>query len=276
MSVLATLVDGRPQGAWPADDRALAYGDGLFETIAVRSRRPALLAFHRERLEYGCRVLGLAQPPECLWQEVRELATLPGCSVVKVVWSRGSGRGYRPPVSARGRRLLTAAAVPEYPDAWSRDGVRTRLCRTRLGQQPALAGLKHLSRLEQVLARAEWRDPGVVEGLMQDTSGALVEATQSNLFLVRAGEIETPLLDRAGVAGVVRRLVLERLAPEAGVGVRCARLSLQDLLGCDEIFLTSSLLGVCPVVAVDCWQRPVGPITRRLQKGWRRWRESEG
>lgn len=267
MTILAARLDGSRMESWPLDDRAQAYGDGLFETIAVANGRPRLLELHRQRLEHGSRRLGLPIPPAMLWNEVQDLAATPGCGLVKIIWSRGSGRGYRPPAGASGRRLVMAmsAAAPR------RDldrGVRVRLCRTRLSSQPALAGLKHLNRLEQVLAQNEWQDAAIAEGLMMDHSGAVVEGTQSNLFIVREGVLWTPRLDQCGVAGIMRRVVMEHLAPSLGLEVRCTRISLGDLLHSDELFLTGSLIGIWPVAAVDCWSCPPGPVSRDLRAAW--------
>lgn len=279
MAVLAASIDGRLTDSdgspgWPIDDRALAYGDGLFETIAVSAGRPQLIDYHRQRLQSGSRQLSLPEPPEALWEDVDTLAAVPGCGMVKVIWSRGSGRGYRPLPGLPGRRLVMALPAPLQPPELARDGVRIRLCRLRLGAQPALAGAKHLNRLEYVLARAEWQDAGIAEGLLLDQQGALVEATQSNLFLVRDGELWTPRLDRCGVAGILRRLVMERLAPARGLKVHCARLTLSDLLASDELFLTNSQIGIWPVAAVGGWQRPPGPVSRGLQRDWRQLREA--
>lgn len=266
--VLAALLDGHEvKDGWPLDDRGLAYGDGLFETISIEAGRPRLLSFHRERLLEGCRRLGVQAPPETLWEDVCKLAKTPACGVVKVIATRSGGRGYRPASRAALRHLVMALPAPDYPASWARDGVKVRLCDTRLGAQPLLAGLKHLNRLEQVLARSEWDQPTIVEGLMLNQQGHMVEATQSNVFMVRDGIVQTPALDQCGVAGVMRRLVLDVLAPQLGLQCRIGCYRVNDLLASDEIFLTGSIIGILPVTAVGCW-RPSGEhrITRMLQQ----------
>jgi 4-amino-4-deoxychorismate lyase len=120
------------------------------------------------------------------------------------------------------------------------------LCETRLSHQPRLAGIKHLNRLENVLAAAEWQNPDVAEGLLCDSEGNVIEGTRSNLFLVRHGELLTPDLSRCGVAGVQRQRVLDWAATRnlpASVG----RVTLQDVLDADEVFLTNSVIGLWPV-----------------------------
>jgi len=134
----------------------------------------------------------------------------------------------------------------------------------QLGENPALAGIKHCNRLEQVLARREWTDPGIAEALMFSSSGALVSGTMSNVFLVRGSKVLTPCIDRCGVAGVMRGLVLE-IAPAAGISVEERRLEAADLAAAEELFLTNALTGIRPVRELDGVRLAVGPVTRRLQ-----------
>ena len=122
-----------------------------------------------------------------------------------------------------------------------------RICRQRLGTQPGYAGLKHLNRLEQVLARSEF-DSG--EGLMLDEEGCLVEGTSSNLFLLLDGRLHTPIIDRCGVAGVVRSLVLE-VAREMRQPVVVRRILPEELEQAEGIFLTGSLLGIRAVDDIE-------------------------
>lgn len=248
----ATLVDGLSGATLPVADRGLQYGDGVFETIAVLDGRPCLWERHLARLREGCDRLGLPAPdPGVLAAEAQSLAA--GCAraVLKVIVTRGDGgRGYRPPSPAVSRRILALAPWPAYPDAWRTEGVRVRWCATRLGHQPRLAGIKHLNRLEQVLARAEWDDPEVPEGLMLDLDGHVVSGTQSNLVVLRRGTALTPPLDRCGIAGVVRALALETLRA-AGIAVREARLTREEVNDADALFLTSALIGCWPVRELD-------------------------
>jgi 4-amino-4-deoxychorismate lyase len=143
-------------------------------------------------------------------------------------------------------------------------GVRTRMCTLRLAEQPQLAGMKHLNRLEQVLARAEWNDPAIAEGLLCDAGGRLVSATMANLFAVIDGELVTPPLGRCGVAGVARA---EILAHAARVAERDMRLA--DLQRASEVFLSSSVRGVVPVQSLDEWRWAPGTVTRQWQRHWR-------
>lgn len=255
-------VSGRAD--WPLEDRGVAYGDGLFETVLLRDGEPQLWSRHLARLERGCRVLGLPVPSRHdIERPLHEAAS--GLQVLKLVLTRGSGgRGYRPPMPASPHlRWWLSPFAP--PSGHWRDGIRIRQCRLRLGIQPALAGIKHLNRLENVLARAEWSDPDIAEGLLCDTDGRLVEATCMNLIWRRQGRLETPRLDRCGVAGTLRDALRARLSiheVEAGDEV---------LDGVEALWLGNSLQGLLPVTRLDTadgrvrreW--PLSPVHRALQ-----------
>ncbi len=243
-----TLIDGVPAGLVPVADRGLNYGDGLFETIAIVDGRPCLWERHLARLRAGCERLAIPPPvPGMLAAEARSLSHGHDRAILKLVVTRGDGgRGYRPPKPATPRRILRITPWPDYPDCWRSQGVRVRYCQTGLGQQPLLAGLKHLNRLEQVLARAEWDDPDVAEGLMLDPDGRVIEGTQTNLFAIEGGRLLTPLLDRCGVAGVVRGLVID-LAAGLGLPVAEEPLDSARLERAEALFLTSSLAPLWPV-----------------------------
>lgn len=260
-----TLVNGQETEYVSAHDRGLQYGDGLFETLAVRDGTPLLWAEHLARLAAGAQRLGLAAPDGMrLRREAERLCDDTKRAVLKILYTRGpGGRGYRPETGAAPTRVLSLSAWPDYPAAYAEQGVAVRLCRTRLSFQPRLAGLKHLNRLEQVLARAELSDD-CAEGLMQDESGNIVEGTMSNVFLVRAGVLVTPTLDRCGVEGVMRAQVLERAA-RRGIPCRVETVTSAHLEQAQEIFLTNSLIGLWPVRRLDNRSYAIGETTRTLR-----------
>lgn len=261
------LIDGKDSDQIAADDRGLLYGDGLFETLAVKDGVPQLWLEHSARLQRDCVRLGITPPSaELLHTEALQLCNGQTRAVLKIIITRGSGgRGYRPPVPATPRRILSLHPWPDYPAQYAEQGVRVRLCTIPLGSNPRLAGIKHLNRLEQVLARAEWDDPEIVEGLLLDGAGRLIEGTMSNVFLVRHGQLLTPALDECGVAGVMRARVLE-LAGRLGIPAAVAPLQPGDVARADEIFLCNSLIGVWPVRQFEQQAFAVGPVTRCLQQ----------
>lgn len=242
------LINGVETDRIEATDRGLAFGDGLFETIAVRDGLPCLWRAHLERLRAGAERLRIPCPESALLRDecLRVAAGRP-CAVLKVILTYGpGGRGYRRPEHSRPTRILNVHPWPEHPSDWPRTGVRVRLCDTPLGANPRLAGIKHLNRLEQVLARDEWDDPAVAEGLMCDGRGRVIAGTMSNLFAVRGGRLLTPTIDACGIAGTVRALTL-RLAPAHGLAPETVDLTPADLAAADGLFLTNSLIGVWPV-----------------------------
>jgi len=164
--------------------------------------------------------------------------------------TRGSDQsGYRFDDQLVANRIASLMPPRNYPAAYTKDGVAVRLCTTTLSRNPALAGIKHLNRLEQVLARDEWRDE-YVEGLLCDNRGYVVEGTITNLFCIEQGRVVTPQLDENGVAGVMRSEVIDRLRH---LGVECneSRIERERLLAADACFLTNALIGVWPVASID-------------------------
>jgi len=265
---MLTLINGAPGDCLPVTDRGLQYGDGLFETIAVHHGEPHLWARHMQRLAAGCERLGLPRPDtEQLAAEVRRVADDRERLVVKIIVTRGSGaRGYRPTTGGSAARIVQALPWPEFPDFAAHSGIPVRWCQTRLAPQPRLAGLKHLNRLEQVLARAEWQDEWL-EGLMCDPDGNVVEGTMSNVFLVQGGTLITPDLSQSGAAGVMRAAVLD-LAEAQGIRCSVQPVTVSMVERCEELFVTNSLIGIWPVARLESRTFPANrAITRMLQAG---------
>lgn len=245
------LVNGQRAAQLPVDDRGLHYGDGLFETIAVTDGRPRQWPRHMARLARGCRALQLPPPDsEQLLSEAGSLCEGKKRAVLKLIITRGSGgRGYRFPDVQQPTRILTLHPSPEYPHAYYQQGVTLTICNTRLGINPQLAGIKHLNRLEQVLARNEL-PADCQEGVMCDVQGKVIEGTMSNLFIVEAGWLITPDLSQSGVAGVMRERVLE-IAQQRDVQTAVEVLTVERLRKATACFVTNSLIGIWPVRRLD-------------------------
>lgn len=262
--VATTWVNGQVADNLPVTDRGLAYGDGLFETLRASRGMLPLLALHLERLRRGCEVLRIPFDRALIEAELGFAAAAVGDGVVKLTLTRGTGpRGYAMPADPKPTRVIAISPLPVYP-VGRRDGVQLFCCTTRLSDQPLLAGIKHLNRLEQVLARSEWQDPAYAEGLVCDQQGSVVEGTMSNLFARIDGQWVTPELSRCGVQGVMRDYLLSQLL-ERGQPTVVSTLSLEALQQADQVFCCNSLIGVWPVVRLGdrVWQ--VGHETRLLQ-----------
>lgn len=244
--------DGRPCDTIAADDRAVQYGDGLFETIAIRGGAPRLWNYHVERLQSSAERLGIATPSAAtlraqldaaLGQQIE--ADRDRC-IAKILLTAGAGRrGYRRDDSAPVSLLTGIAEAQCIADASYRNGVELRLCRTRLAIQPQLAGMKTLNRLEQVLARNEWQGDTVFEGLTLDTDGHIICGTMSNVFLVSGQQLLTPAITRCGVSGVMRRHVLA-LLDRAGIDCHVRDIDADALWAADGVFLSNSQFGILP------------------------------
>ncbi|QWP76046.1 aminodeoxychorismate lyase [Lysobacter sp. K5869] len=244
--------------ALPPFDRGQAYGDALFETLRAHRGELPWWDAHWARLSGGAQRLGLPTPDP---RHVREAAAdlLAGRdAVLKLILSRGEGgRGYAPP--ARPEPVWTLSRHPLPPPARA-GGLRLRWCELRLSEQPALAGLKHCNRLEQVLARAEWDDPDIDEGLLRNAAGELVCATAANVFVLHGEQWRTPPVDRCGVAGVCRQRLIELS------GARIAVLSADELQRADAIFLCNAVRGILPVARLDERQWAPHPAVAGLRR----------
>lgn len=245
------LVDGQPSDSVDARDRGLGYGDGVFRTLRIEAGVPLWWRDQFAKLAADSAALGLDCPDEALLRaEVCQVAQS-GQGVAKILLTRGAGtRGYALTPGTACTRIVMAAPLPSHAQPDAPDAIRARWCTLRLARQPRLAGVKHLNRLENVLARAEWADPAVAEGLLCDDSGAVISGVMSNLFWVRAGELFTPDLSQCGVAGVARTRLL-RAASRRGLPVHVGRQLPDAILAADEVMICNSLIGVRRVARLD-------------------------
>ncbi|WP_119632966.1 aminodeoxychorismate lyase [Methylocaldum marinum] len=273
---MTTLVNGQPTHCVEVADRGFQYGDGTFTTIVVRQELPLFFALHLARLERDCQKLFIPFPgKDSLEVDARKLCAAHPKGVLKIQISRGiGGRGYRIPEFPQVTRVLSMHPLPDYPPDLRKIGVATRLCKSRLGINPALAGIKHMNRLEQILARAEWNGEEIREGLMLDADGYVIEGTMSNVFLIKKGVLYTPKIDRCGVAGVMRGITIAT-ALEHGIDVLESRVTLEELDAADEVFLTNCVIGLWPVSRYEHRTYGVGPITQEIDRWLRMKAENE-
>ena len=262
------LINGLFSETVPVQDRGLHYGDGVFETIAIQNGKPLCWEAHFLRLQEGCNRLGMPCPSMALLvSEMQRLPlTGPRC-VVKIMVTRGAGgRGYRPPGSeAVPTRIFGVYPWPDFPPEYATDGIKARICSTRLGVSPQLAGIKHLNRLEQVLARSEWDDPDIAEGLMLDIHGMVIEGTMSNVFCIKDNVLITPELSACGIAGIIRQCILE-ISAHLNMQISIRTFTAAEFFTADELFFCNSVIGVWPVREIEQRVFTVGPRTREIRE----------
>lgn len=259
------LVNGDAMHCLPPDDRGLLYGDGVFRTLRVIAGEPRWWDEQLAKLSEDCLRIGLASPAASIWRGDFERLSVAGADgVLKLLVTRGSGpRGYQPPVPPLARRLMYFAADPAAVASDVTSDITLRICSLRLGWQPRLAGIKHLNRLENVLARAEWTSPDIHEGLLLDQADRVVGGVMSNLFIWRRDRLLTPRLDQCGVAGVTRARLM-RLAQACAIEVQETDLALRDVLDADEVMLTNSVMGLRRVARLEAKVWPDPGISPRL------------
>ncbi|MGQ9425304.1 aminodeoxychorismate lyase [Gilvimarinus sp. F26214L] len=248
-----SCVNGVLGGEISPFDRGLAYGDGLFETVRLEEGQLPFWREHRQRLLDGCVRLSLALDRERLEADVRRVLELAreralDRGVLKLLVSRGvGGRGYQPAAGSRATIAISVSPPPTQPTASAGDGISVLLCEHRLGSNRRLAGLKHLNRLDQVLASRELIGTECAEGLVFDEDDCLVEGCSRNVFVRAGAQLLTPSLSKAGVAGVLRARVMEDYAARLGIAVQECSIERKALKDADEVFLTNSIRGIWPV-----------------------------
>lgn len=265
-------INGRIDASPTAHDRGLSYGDGLFETLLVQKSRLPLQDLHLSRLNNGASTLQITYDEKELTQYISHLLLAAKESgveeaVLKIVVTRGmAGRGYQPKVSAPATIMLGLYPLPLIPESYYSEGVKVFLCNHRLPKNKKLAGIKHLNKLDYVLASLEWLDLDYHEGLLFDADNYLVEALSRNVFVLSKGKLLTPSLEHSGVAGILRKLVIEKYSKILGLEVIEKELTLEALLTTEEVFLCNSITGFWPVQAIMDSEVQQSGVAQQLQQ----------
>ncbi len=261
------LVNGKHGNLISIRDRGLLYGDGVFRTLRTNRGNVQHWALHYQKLRHDCTALGITCPDASLLSaELNDLLKHHPNGVVKLIVTRGEGiRGYAHAAHAIPAHIWDVTPLPDYPVDWATHGIRVQLCQLRLSQQPRLAGIKHLNRLENVLAAAELHD--VAEGLLMDADGNVIEGTRSNLFLVSHGELITPDLSRSGVAGVQRDRVMA-WAVQHNMPIQIRDVRLDEVMQADELFVVNSIMGLWPIRELEqrCWTS--FSVAMQIRQAW--------
>ncbi|MCB1669002.1 MAG: aminodeoxychorismate lyase [Pseudomonadales bacterium] len=258
-----SFLNGKSSAEVSAFSRGLYYGHGVFETVRIANGEAPLWDLHIKRLIKGSERLGLAVADRKLLEQYRDqcLSLSPAHCVLKIVVMAGSGgRGYAAPPELSTDHLFQSFELPGSSSS-GQTGITLWVCQQRLAHAPVLAGMKHLNRLEQILARSEQPVDRYPEGLMLDQGNNVVEAISSNIFCLNNGKWLTPGLGDCGVAGVMREYLISTNPVEE------ARICLSDLPSMEEVFICNSVKGIQPVVAVENIARwGVGPQTLLWQR----------
>lgn len=257
MTTVRYCVNGKLVSGIAPTNRGFAYGDGVFRTMRLLDGELQDWPLHYQTLVADCSKIQIVCPSaELLMQEFKYFMALASeeetqFSIIKIIITRGEGaRGYAPPAVCEPTRVLVQSPLPNYPAEIYVNGVALYSCQTRLAHQPLLAGIKHLNRLENVLARAEHKDPRFFDGLLQDYDGNVIEAVSGNLFIRKEGVVMTPALDSCGVAGVMRQKILDWYRTQ-GQPVLIAPLSIEDVLQAEAVVIMNSVYGVLQVAQID-------------------------
>lgn len=268
-------------------DRGLAYGDGFFTTILCYNRQPLNWPGHFQRIQHSLQRLKLGdiKTSELIneLQAALSQSAWDGFSILKLIVTRGSGgRGYAPPKPPKLQRLIYVMPAPfQAENTASLAEINAIVCQTSASINPSLAGLKHLNRLENVLARDEVLEQKCDEGLMLNGLGHLVGGAQSNVVLIQQGsdgrrQALTPELDLSGVQGTCLS-ALKNLS--LGLSWREQKITVSDLHGAESLFVCNAVRGVQAVkqliisdqVKIDYAVEPV----QTIHQAWWLWNLSQ-
>ncbi len=249
VSAPKNLINGIAADFININDRVVHYGDGLFETILCAEQKIYYWALHYQRLKESAEKLNISCPLEqVLLDDIKScLEGLDEPCAIKIIITRGnSKRGYRYDKTITGKRIVMISEITQdYSSLLKRQLLSGDLflCEQQVSINKNLAGLKHLNRLENVLARNEWADEAFIDGLMLNHNSHVIEATMSNLFAIEDHRLMTPDLSLSGVNGIMRRVILN-IADELNIKTVVENITLENIMKADELFISNSLIGI--------------------------------
>ena len=254
--------------------RAAQFADGLFETMVVKQGQIQGLNYHTQRLGSGCERLDIQLPDKNLAQLLiayaHKFVELSGLSsgVLKIIVSRGnSQRGYGYDESITSKVTAFYNPLPQYEAKLYEQGVSVKSLTTECAMQKQMAGLKHLNRLENVLAKKELGGQAF-EGLMFNHLGFAIEGTSSNIFFEKDNQLFTPKLSVSGVAGVMRACILN-YAKTRNIKMKIDDIARGQLDQFEQGFLCNSVMGIVPIAEFDGRLFKIGPQTKAMQTAWK-------
>ncbi len=264
------LINGAKQSKISIFNRNIQFGDGLFETCVVENKKILFWVNHFARLNRGCEQLKISKVDESVWlSDVKKALSLymyDRC-VVKLILSRGEslrGYGFKDDI-----KPVRAVIVSELQKTTLNNSFCLEYCQSGYDSNPKLAGIKHCNRLEQVLARAGLKSD---EGIMLDENHNVISVTQGNIYAILGNKLITPKLDKCGVEGTRRAVILD-LAKFLGIKIKVDTLSVQVLGQADEVFISNSIIGIQSISQIGEIGLGESPITKKIKDSFKEKRE---
>ena len=256
------IINGKEQSNISIFNRNFQYGDGLFETCVVKNNQILFWEKHLSRLDIGCRKLKIKNIEEEIWlkdiKKALSLTSKKNC-VLKLILSRGnSQRGYSYPDDILPVRVVI---VSEMKNVQAKESFSLEYASSGYHSNPNLAGIKHCNRIEQILARSSLKRD---EAIMLDENQNIISVTQGNIYFIFGQSLVTPKLDRCGVIGSRRSLILE-LAESIELNVEEGNVSMNDAKKADEAFISNSIMGIQSVNSIEEYQLPKKMITEQIK-----------
>ena len=256
------LINGAKQSKISIFNRNVQFGDGLFETCVVENKKILFWVNHFARLNRGCEQLKIGNVDESVWlSDVKKALSL--CSydhcIVKLILSRGEslrGYGFKDDI-----KPVRAVIVSELQKTTPNNSFCLEYCQSGYDSNPKLAGIKHCNRLEEVLARAGLKSD---EGIMLDENHNVISVTQGNIYAILGNKLITPKLDKCGVEGTTRAVILD-LVKLLGIKVKVDTLSVKELCQDDEVFISNSIIGIQSISQIGGIGLGESPITKKIK-----------
>jgi aminodeoxychorismate lyase len=259
------LINGEEQDKISIFNRNMQYGDGLFETCVAMDNQILFWPRHFSRLEIGCEKLNINKIDEGLWlsdiKKAFELSSKKNC-IVKLILSRGNslrGYGYKDDIEP-----VRVVIVSEMPQPLINKNFSLEYSKSGYHSNPQLAGIKHCNRLEQILARTNLSSN---EAIMLDEKENIISVTQGNIYFIFGNKLLTPKLDRCGVVGS-RRLLILGLAMSLKMEALESNITLNQAQKADEVFISNSVIGIQPVHSIESHNLGRNPLTEKIQKAF--------
>lgn len=265
-------------------DHGLLYGDGVFEGIRVYHNKVFTLDRHIDRLYRSAKAIAL---DIALSKEEMAKAVVRTCKAngikngyVRLIVTRGVGTlGLNPYLCKESQVIIIAAGIQLYPVELYEKGLSIITVGTMRNQAEAInPRIKSLNYLNNVLAKIEALNAGVMECIMLNPQGYVAEASGDNIFIVKGNTLVTPPVWCGALEGITREVVME-LAAQAGYTVKEDVLTRYDLYTADEVFLTGTAAEIIGVGVID--RRSIGagqpgPVTLELAELFKAYTREEG